>query len=296
VKIYAICMVKDEIDILQKTLEAALVWADKIFLIDHSSLDGTWELINERLRHWEKIEVYGQITDDFSDGLRSRAYHKYKHSINVNDWWCRLDSDEFYIDNPRVFLSKVGKNFDVVQCASFQYYFTEKDLLAFRENRSLYLDGHAIETLRYFACNSSEARFVRHNNRNWNESNLWPDGKFPYLVWPKHIRLKHFQYRYPEQIQHRLDLRSAKIEGNQFRHEIRDDWNQRIDSTRRIIRTSSNPRVNQRWEERIVDSSKLFYDDGENDYIVRTDLLDPIRTPVQQVFINLIKSVFGRKF
>ncbi|NDL62324.1 glycosyltransferase family 2 protein [Acerihabitans arboris] len=294
-KIFAICMVKDEVDILQRSLESALKWADKIVLIDHNSTDGTWELINEKFRYWDKIEVFGQVTDDFQDGLRSRAYNKYKNLIEEGDWLCRLDSDEFYIDSPRDFLAKVDKYYDVVHCASFQYYFTESDVVAYNNNPDLYKNGACVDTLKYFACNSSEARFVRNRNTKWNDFMLWPQARFPHLIWKNHIRLKHFQYRYPEQIQHRLDLRSAKVAGNQFSHEIRDDWNQRIDSRQRINRAQSRNRTNQHWDERIVNSSKLLFDDGMNGYIVNTDLLDPIRGTFQQVARNCIKVILRRQ-
>jgi len=294
VKIFAICMVKDEVDILQRSLEAALEWADKIFLIDHASTDGTWELMNDKFGDVSKIEIFGQITDDFQDGLRARAYNKFKHLADENDWWCRLDSDEFYIDDPRSFLANVGKQYDVVNCASFQYYFTEKDLAKYHVAPSLYRDGICVDSLKFYACNSSEARFVRHKNRKWQESFLWPEGKFPNLIWPKHIRLKHFQYRYPEQIQHRLDLRSANISDNQFNHEIRDDWSERIDSRQRINRTVGRMRSNQNWEERVVDSSKLLFD-GNCEYVIQTEFLDPIRNPFQQILRSVIKKIMGRR-
>ncbi|AHF76489.1 Glycosyl transferase family 2 [Sodalis praecaptivus] len=293
-KIFAICMVKDEIDVLERALLAALPWVDKIFLIDHASTDGTWELIDQKFRHWEKVEVYGQITDEFTDGLRSRAYNQFREQAQDGDWWCRLDSDEFYIDDPREFLAKVGKQYDIVQCASFQYYFTEKDVEEYQLHPERYRDGASIDALKFFACNSSEARFVKHRNREWKEDSLWPVGKFPNLIWPHHIRLKHFQYRYPEQIQHRLDLRTAKAANNQFRHEIRADWEQRIDSSKRISREQGQVQTHQKWENRVVDSSKLLFDDGKQDYVVNSALLDPIRPPLQQSIRNTVKLILGR--
>ncbi|MGL9773266.1 MAG: glycosyltransferase family 2 protein [Sodalis sp. (in: enterobacteria)] len=147
-KIFAICMVKDKIDVLEKALEAALPWVDKIFLINHASTDGTWELINQKFRHWDKVEVYGQITDEFTDGLRSRAYNKFRQQAQEGDWWCRLDSDELYIDNPREFLAKVGKHYNIVQCASFQYYFTEKDAEEYQRHPERYRDRTRVKSYR----------------------------------------------------------------------------------------------------------------------------------------------------
>ncbi len=287
-------MVKDEIDILEKALKSALQWADKVILIDHDSTDGTWELIDEKLRHWDKVEVYGQIKDGFKDGLRARAYEKYRHEASNGDWWCRLDSDEFYIDDPKTFLTEVNEKYDVVKCSSFQYYFTEKDLTKYQLSPDLYLKGEAINSLKYFACNSSEARFVRHHNKAWKEDKLWPNGKFPNLIWPKHIRLKHFQYRYPEQMQHRLDLRASQISGNAFVHELRNDWANRIHSNKRIDRTTGKVNTYQRWDARIVESKNLEFDDGNIEYIVKEHLLDPILSMQKQIVRNILKLVIGR--
>ena len=44
-KIHAICLVKDEDDIIAYTLEKALVWADYIYVYDNGSTDRTWEIV-----------------------------------------------------------------------------------------------------------------------------------------------------------------------------------------------------------------------------------------------------------
>ena len=44
-KIFAISIVKNEADVIEQNLKEAELWADKIFILDNGSTDGTWEII-----------------------------------------------------------------------------------------------------------------------------------------------------------------------------------------------------------------------------------------------------------
>ena len=44
-KIYAISLIKNEADIIEKNLIEASKWCDKIFVYDNGSTDGTWEIV-----------------------------------------------------------------------------------------------------------------------------------------------------------------------------------------------------------------------------------------------------------
>jgi glycosyltransferase involved in cell wall biosynthesis len=46
-KIHGLSLVKNESDILQETIYAALDWCDYIYVPDNGSTDGTWELVKE---------------------------------------------------------------------------------------------------------------------------------------------------------------------------------------------------------------------------------------------------------
>lgn len=58
-KIFAIMLVKNEADIVGYVLKEAEKWADKIFIIDNGSTDGTWEIIqsmrNEIITPWKQF-------------------------------------------------------------------------------------------------------------------------------------------------------------------------------------------------------------------------------------------------
>ena len=63
-----------------------------------------------------------------------------------------------------------------------------------------------IPQLRHYRINHSEPRFFRHRDRlRWEIDKGWPTHMG--LTFPERIRMKHYKYRTPEQIQRRLDTR-----------------------------------------------------------------------------------------
>src|SRR4029434_7216140 len=78
---------------------------------------------------------------------------------------------------------------------------------------------------RYYINNWSELRFFKHHRRL-----RWGSGAFPYPLmrtYDRRIRLKHYQYRSPHQIEKRLATRKDTAVWF-FRHETRADWNESI--------------------------------------------------------------------
>ncbi|MBT9431263.1 hypothetical protein JZM24_02175 [Candidatus Sodalis endolongispinus] len=69
---------------------------------------------------------------------------------------------------------------------------------------------------------------------------------------------------------------------------------QRIDSGKRISREKGQVQTHQKWESRVVDSAKLLFDDGKQDYVVNTALLDHIRSPLPQALRNTAKLILSR--
>ncbi|MDS7915281.1 glycosyltransferase family 2 protein [Klebsiella pasteurii] len=215
-KIYALMTVKNEADIVIEALEHASLWADKIFVIDNNSSDSTFSLIREYANVNPKIIIWGQYGGAFYLGLRQVLFKDYREIAKEGDWWCRLDGDEFYIDDPRDFLSAIPDNFDHVYNASFQYYFTYDDYI--NEKNSLSSEISVLKRLEWYKCNHSEIRFVKHTNLIcWPQLLEWPCNlRYPYS---KRIRLKHYQYRSINQIDARLALRNAPDSGTSFTHE-----------------------------------------------------------------------------
>jgi len=229
VKIFGLCLVKNEEDIVGESFTKALRWCDRIFVFDTGSEDRTWETVLELSKKYPGIVPYKKETRAFRDELRGEVFNHYRQCAQQGDWWCRLDADEIYIDDPASFLRNLKKTDQVVYSLSHQYYFTGKELEDYQEDKKGFLGTEAEKRLRHYRCNHSEIRFFRHRSRL-----VWQGGSWPRhlgLVSRKRIRLKHLQYRSPEQIQKRLETRKVAIEQgykifSAYDHET--DWHAKV--------------------------------------------------------------------
>jgi glycosyltransferase involved in cell wall biosynthesis len=59
-KIHALSVVKNEVDIIEDTLRAAVSWADSIYVLDNGSHDGTWEAVQKLGRELPAVVPYKQ--------------------------------------------------------------------------------------------------------------------------------------------------------------------------------------------------------------------------------------------
>jgi glycosyltransferase involved in cell wall biosynthesis len=223
IKIHAICVVKNEVDIIAACLRSAERWADRIIVYDGESDDGTWEVVkglaNARIIPWKQD---GKV---FQESLRAEVFNDFKAQANPGDWLCHLDADEFYVENPRSFLAGVPWPYHAVWGIAVEFYLTEEDLgtgfLEPIENR--------LEALHYYRVENSEPRFFRHRKRlHWPVNTGWPVHMGPVLK--KRILYKHYKYRSPEQIQRRLDTRRKSVARGfpGWDHAIAGSWRDKI--------------------------------------------------------------------
>jgi hypothetical protein len=240
-KIFGICLVKNEVDIIEYCLTESSKWAHKIFVYDNGSDDNTWELVCELAKTNPTIVPYKKEALPFRDELRVKVFNEYRHLVEEGDWWCfRLDCDEFYIDDPREFLKHVPSRYHVVAKASYDYRLTFEDVEEFQfEDHS----PHDAEQLMYYnPLLYTEKRFFKHR-----KALIWPEtDAFPLhmgILYPEFIRQKHIQYRSPNQIKARLEKkREATKSGYTFfkKHDFQDDWKELLDHRENLIRESSD--------------------------------------------------------
>lgn len=292
-KIHSVCLIKNEADIITQTLSSAVKWCDFIYVYDNGSTDGTWEKVLELAKDYKQIVPYKQESKPYNDSLRSEAFNHYRANSSEGDWWCLLDADEIYIDDPQIFLSKIPQKYQVVWAASFQYYFTDKDLVLYNQNPSLYADDVPVEEkCHYYINNWSEARFFKYRkNLVWNKYE-YPNS--PGASYSVRIRLKHFQYRSPQQIQKRLDTRLQAMSNGIFWHEVQANWKAIVEQSK----TSSEQNENYfppSWKERVVEASKLLYDVHDGRYIVDENALPKITTIRPSLSKRIINKV-GKLF
>src|SRR5215216_2514361 len=127
-RIFGLCLVKNEADIIRTSLRESRKWCDRIFVFDNGSNDGTWELVNNVAREDEGIVAFKQDGRPFDDALRAEIFNAFRGEARKGDWWCRLDADEFYIDDPRAFLRGRRPLHHSVWGLNFDYFLTEEHL------------------------------------------------------------------------------------------------------------------------------------------------------------------------
>lgn len=284
-RIHGLYLVKNEKDVVCDSLAAASNWCDNIYVFDNGSTDGTWQLVQEIARNNPHVVPFKQDTSPFCDGLRSDIFESYRSEAKAGDWWCRLDADEFYVDNPKEFLTSVPASVDLVWAAMFSYYFTDRDATRYEQDPALFQsDGPVQERLRYYVNHWSELRLFRHRRTLvWTRKTGFPEGLSAREVYSRRIRVKHFPYRSPAQIECRLDTRRAAIRTGEFQHEAVEDWGEAVASVRQKGRRLEEPGaalLANSWRDRVVPSTFLEFDDLDGDLKINEELMPALPIPV----------------
>ena len=265
-KIFCICMVKNESDIIAQTLKDAASWANSIFVYDNGSTDDTWEKVLTLSKSDVTVVPYKSDPKPFSNSMRCEPFTTFRHQAEEGDWWCILDSDEIYAENPRYFLKNIPFFYQIVWAISIQYKLTDEDLRIFEEDPARYGDEVPVaEKIRYYRTDWSEARFFRYNQKL-----VWPkDRAFPLAgaVYPERILMKHYKHRSPTQLRQRLDVRKGVGE---FRHENSD----------------------AEWQNYIMRATEMDYDHHNGQYNVRNELLPklPLTSRLPPRLVNLLRG------
>ncbi len=264
-KIYAIMMVKNEVDIVAHVLKSAETWADKIFILDNGSTDGTWELLQSMKN--DVITPWKQDFGPYRRGMKADVFNEFRHISNPGDWWCfSLDADEFYVENPREFLEKIPKKYHWVGKKSLDYVITKDDVKKYNFTGNFEHDKDFIKYIKPVCW--SEGRFFR-----YREKLKWDNGltsQYPMHVGvmaPEKILVKHYQYRSPMQIEARLKNR---------------------EETRKNPNTSSWKHEPNSLNEALKDANDCVYDEGTLEFYKSL----PIRSNLKnQPFKDFIKSI-----
>lgn len=224
-RVHSICLVKNEADIVRLTLERALAWSHRVLVLDNGSTDGTWEVVQRLARDDPRVVAWKQDHAPFRESLRGDVYNAFRQGADADDWWCRLDADEIYVEDPRLVLRRVARRHHVVWGIALEYYLTPEDVERIDFSRPI---EQILPLIRGYKAENSEPRFFRHRARlRWAQQG-WPDHMG--LSAPQRVPYRHYKYRSPHQIQRRLDTRREAIaRGFQgWGHARGENWREKL--------------------------------------------------------------------
>ena len=231
-RLYGICLVKNEDDIIAQSLTFATRFCDRIYVIDNGSTDDTWAIVNDLGRGNSDIVPFEQTREPYGDWLRARVFNEMHRQFSEEDWWMILDADEFFVGDPRAAIEvAVRQRADVVAAWQIQFYFTERDLEAWTRGEDR-RESEIFSRRRYYQINWQEPRLFRNRQaRPWDihASIKLPDG--PHRMSSYRPFNRHYQFRDPAQMEKRLALRYGHA---LFPHVQSPDWRDQIRDSRRL--------------------------------------------------------------
>jgi hypothetical protein len=174
--------------------------------------------------HPGKVIPWGVERGPYRRDMRRVMYDELRTELGPDDWFMQIDADEFIDSDPRPTLARAASGgCDLVRTWQAQFQFTDVDLAAWeagQDDRSRSI----CERRRHYMVDWREDRFFRNRpDRPWEGT----DQNLPTFT-TKTARTtlvnRHYQYRDPEQMQRRLEVRAAARTEIAFTHVTSTDW------------------------------------------------------------------------
>ena len=243
---FCILPVRDEVDIIEQSLNHHLTWADRIFIIDTGSLDNTYEKIQEIALRDKRIRLLGNSPVVYSNNIvRGYLFEEARKEMSHGDWLIRTDADEFYhLPPPQFVKERMAKN----ETLAFRYYYdfvlTQQEVRNWENGSETIQDRlRPIEDRRrwYYTYPYTEPRLCRYReNMKWPINASFP--KYAGYAAQERIPIRHYSQRDPLQLHQRCILRGAM---NIYRDEKNDSWENK--NWKNIIRPENDPALRY-WE------------------------------------------------
>lgn len=279
-KLFGLCVVRNESDVIREVLDHASRFCAKIFVYDTGSSDKTWEIVDS-FKNDGIVVPYRKENTRFFDGLRGRMFNACKHLAEPGDWWIRVDGDEFLVgdqsEDPRETLAEIERRGEhVAQAVYVQFYYTDVDYDRWKKGEEMLGSRSAsiCERRRYYSAHHCEIRgFLHRSNWHWDERFPWP--RHMGVVSPLRLRLLHYPFRDPAQIRQRLADRSRM---NVTNWEV---WKDRVPAD---------------WTEVIRPAHALHYNDGCGQWYIRESMLPPQENNrLRRVLKNIARLTYERR-
>jgi glycosyltransferase involved in cell wall biosynthesis len=221
-RIHAICLVKNEGDVIAQTLRFASKFCHKIYVFDTGSVDDSWEQVKQSAS--EVVVPFRSEAVSFHDGLRAEVFNAVRDRFETGDWLYILDADEFLAVDPYQAIQIAEREgAQQINTTQYNFHFTDVDWQQYQaglESRAMPIT----ERRRYYRFTNIEQRLFRIDSElEWLEKpdtanphgHMKPRGSKKLKKCSYRLPNCHYQYRDPEQIQLRLKTRRAARESNQ---------------------------------------------------------------------------------
>jgi hypothetical protein len=249
-RFHALLVVRDEVDIIEESLQHLASWADAVYVFDTGSVDGTWDVVQRVSRQSSTIHPVKREAVYFSlSKVRSYLFHLVRDHMENGDWFLRVDADERYHVDPREFVDQYMKPDETV--AWRQYYdfrLTENDVARWNDNQGQEESRPVEDRLRYFSVEDwSEPRLCQYRS-----SMKWPaDASFPRkagIIAKNRLLIRHYPHRTPVQMAKRYALRSLQVRAEESKTEKGLDHHWAKENWRKDIITSDPKKALTYWE------------------------------------------------
>lgn len=259
-RIHAICLVKNEGDVIAQTLQFASKFCHKIYVFDTGSIDNSWQQV-QRVASDVIIPFRHENLSKFDFSLRGQVFNAVRDSFEIGDWLYVLDADEILAEPPHKAIHIAeAEGAQQINTLQYNFHYTELDW----QQQQAGLDSRdrsIIERRRYYCFTNIEQRLFRieadttcpdYTDAKHPIGYLRPQGAKKLKKCSYRIPNCHYQYRDPEQIQLRLKTRRAAREIN--RHNF-------------IHYQSLDTDMN--WQRYITPSHQLNYNNNDGTFEIR---------------------------
>ena len=132
-KLFGVCFVKNEEDIIADSVTHASQFCDKVFVVDNGSTDDTWDIV-KRLGLENVVPVCSKDFV-FRDYLRLRFMETRKEELGLGNWWYIFDADEFLLGKPFEAIAQAeDEGADCIAIGMVNFYLTRHEFRHMQES------------------------------------------------------------------------------------------------------------------------------------------------------------------
>jgi hypothetical protein len=206
-KLFGVCFVKNEDDIIADSVTHAAQFCDKVFVIDNASTDRTWDIVNG-LQLDNLVPVCSKDFI-FRDYLRLRFMETRKEELGIDNWWYIFDADEFLLEEPFEAIAQAeAEGADCIAIGMVNFYITIDE---FRQMQKGEREETWCDRKYYIPYESGKIEFVKNTKYlDYGVCDIIPLGLTKECS--RRLPIKHYPYRSLTQLEKRVSTRYGNPE------------------------------------------------------------------------------------